>query len=92
MLLWAIYKGSFHGFCHCFVENGTIDCVAIGRRRYSSDLPQGGLEISCKLIFNGKRDDILQLLRPHDDKCNERLPASLSEFIYMIQIKFNMQI
>ena len=80
------------GFVIVLLKNGTIDCVAIGRRKYSSDLLQGGLEIPCKLIFNGKRDDILQLLRPHDDKCNERLPAFLSDFIYMIQIKFNVQI
>ena len=26
----------------------------IGRRRYSSDLPQGGLEIPCKLMFHTK--------------------------------------
>ena len=43
------------------LENGTIDCVVIGGRRYSSNLPQGGLEILCKLIFNGKHDDIKKL-------------------------------
>ena len=43
------------------LKDGTIDCVVIGGRRYSSDLPQGGLEIPCKLIFNGKRDDIKKL-------------------------------
>ena len=35
-----------------------MDCVVIGGRRYYSDLPQGGLEILCKLTLNGKRDDI----------------------------------
>ena len=43
------------------LKDSTIDCVVIGGRRYSSDLPQGGLEIPCKLIFNGKRDDIKKL-------------------------------
>ena len=43
------------------LKNGTIDCVVISERRYSSDLLQGGLEISCKLIFNGKHDDIKKL-------------------------------
>ena len=43
------------------LENGTNDCVVIGGRRYSSDVPQGGLEIPYKLIFNGKRDDIKKL-------------------------------
>ena len=42
-------------------KNSTIDCVVICRRRYSSDLPQEGLKIPCKLIFNGKRDDIKKL-------------------------------
>ena len=43
------------------MKNGTADCVVIGGRRYSLDLPQGRLEIPCKLIFNGKRDDIKKL-------------------------------
>ena len=34
-------------------RNGTIDCIVIGARRYSADLPQGGLEVPCKLVFNG---------------------------------------
>ena len=46
---------------HFLLENITIDCVVIGGRRYSSDLPQRGLEIPCKLIFNGKLDDIKKL-------------------------------
>ena len=34
--------------CTLFIrKRGTINCVVKGRRRYSSDLPQGGLEISC---------------------------------------------
>ena len=43
------------------LKNGTTDCVVIGGRRYSSDLPQKGLKIPCKLIFNGKPDDIKKL-------------------------------
>ena len=38
-----------------------IDCVVIGSRRYSADLPQGGLEVPCKLIFNGKHEEIKKL-------------------------------
>ena len=54
---------SCHGFSMSLflLKNGTIDCVVIGGRRYSSDLPQGGLEIPCKSIFNGKCDDIKKL-------------------------------
>ena len=45
------------------LRNGTIDCVMIGSRRYSVDLLQGGLEVPCKLIFNGKHEDIKKLKR-----------------------------
>ena len=31
-----------------------IQCRVAGRRRYSADLPQGGLEIPCVLILEGK--------------------------------------
>ena len=44
--------------CSIFLlRNGTIDCTVVGTRRYLADLPQGGLEIPCKLIFNGKCKD-----------------------------------
>ena len=33
---------------------GNIDCLVSGGRRYSQDLPQGGVEIPCKLLFHGK--------------------------------------
>ena len=32
-------------------RGGSITCVVDGPRRYSSDLPQGGLELLCKLLF-----------------------------------------
>ena len=38
--------------CSIFIRRGgTIKCLIIGGRRYSSDLPQGGLEIPCVLTF-----------------------------------------
>ena len=43
------------------LRNGTIDCIVTDGRRYSVDLPQGGLEIPCKLIFNGKHEEIEKL-------------------------------
>ena len=40
--------------CSMFLrKNGTITCQVTGNRRYSSDLPQGGLEIPCTLTFSG---------------------------------------
>ena len=34
-------------------KGGTISCIVIGHRQYSSDLPQGGLEVPCQLLFKG---------------------------------------
>lgn len=38
--------------CSVFLRSGTINCEVTGSRQYSSDLEQGGLEISCKLNFS----------------------------------------
>ena len=38
--------------CSAFIRRGgTIKCIVDGHRRHSEDLPQGGLEVPCKLIF-----------------------------------------
>lgn len=34
-----------------------------GARRYSSDLPQGGTEIPCKLIFRGTVDELQKVTK-----------------------------
>ena len=40
--------------CALFIRRGgSISCSPTGRRRYSSDLPQGGLEIPCLIFFKG---------------------------------------
>ena len=45
--------------CSLFLrKNGTILCQATGSRRYSEDLPQGGLEIPCTLKFQGSAKDV----------------------------------
>ena len=39
--------------CSIFIrQGGTISCMVNGSRRYSSDLPQGGLEVPCILTFS----------------------------------------
>ena len=44
--------------CSIFLRRGgSIHCVVTGRRRYSSDLPQGGMEIPCSLHFKGAAKD-----------------------------------
>ena len=45
--------------CSLFIRRGgTIECIVTGTRRYSSDLPQGGLEIPCSLLFSGEKKEI----------------------------------
>ena len=41
--------------CLLFLRNsGTIHCEVTGRR-YSRSIPQGGLEIPCRLVFEGSK-------------------------------------
>ena len=35
-------------------NGGSITCEVIGSRKYSHDLPQGGVEIPCSLEFTGE--------------------------------------
>ena len=40
--------------CALFLEReGTISCTVSGRRQYSTDLSQGGLEVPCTLKLQG---------------------------------------
>ena len=48
--------------CSLFIRRGgMIQCTVTGRRRYSADLPQGGLEIPCFLLFKGSTKEIQKL-------------------------------
>ena len=50
--------------CTLFIRRGgAIHCRVTGRRRYSSDLLQGGLEISCYLSFEGEAKEIKKLVK-----------------------------
>ena len=50
--------------CSMFIlRGGTIRATVTGRRRYSSDLAQGGLEIPCKLKFSGEPKEIQKVRR-----------------------------
>ena len=52
----------FSRMCSLFLaRGGVIYCKVTGERRYSIDLPQGGLEVPCKLLFAGKPKDIKNL-------------------------------
>ena len=43
--------------CSLFLakESSTITCLITGNRKHSWDLPQGGLDVPCQLIFKGEK-------------------------------------
>lgn len=48
--------------CSIFLrKGGTIQCIITAARRYSADLPQGGLEVPCTLRFRGEVKDLKNL-------------------------------
>ena len=47
MQLLVIFLGKFQQYVICFI----ITCIVSGRRQYSTDLPQGGLEVPCQLVL-----------------------------------------
>lgn len=48
--------------CSLFLRRGgSIICTVTGSRQYSEDLPQGGLEVPCSLLFTGKAKEINKL-------------------------------
>jgi len=48
--------------CSLFLRRGgTISCTVTGGRRYSVDLPQGGLEVPCSLLFKATPKEIQKL-------------------------------
>ena len=50
--------------CTLFMRRGgAIACLINGRRKYSADLPQGGMEIPCILRFKGEPKEIKKLLK-----------------------------
>ena len=50
--------------CTLFIRRGgTITCLVNGRRKYSADLPQGGMEIPCTLLFKGDPKEIKKLVK-----------------------------
>lgn len=41
-------------------HGGTIKCRVTGHRCYSKDLPQGGSDVPCVYVFDGKEKDLLK--------------------------------
>ena len=68
----AVRKGStvvghvpqhISAMCYMFLGKSecSISCKVTGHRRYSHDLPQGGMEVPCHLIFAGKDADVQKI-------------------------------
>ena len=50
--------------CSVFIQKGgSIDCTITGSRRFSVNLPQGGLEVPCFLKFSGDGKDIKKVIK-----------------------------
>ena len=66
--------------CHLFLRRGSIiACRITNGRQCSVDLPQGGLEVPCKLIFSTKDKKLLDKTVPLLQKATScRLVAHLS--------------
>ena len=48
--------------CSLFLRRGgIIICTVSGGRRYSVDLPQGGIEVPCKLLFKHKPKELRKI-------------------------------
>ena len=62
--------------CSIFIWRGsTIVCRVNGSRRYSSDLPQGGLEVPCVLVFK-------TMQAAETEKTKRLIEGSLSSIAY----------
>ena len=65
--------------CSSFIHReGSIVCTVTGPRQYSTDLPQGGLEVPCILTFTTSNDK-------EGDKARKLLVRTLS-----MEIKANV--
>ena len=60
----TIIPRKFSKLCSLVLRRGgNIACIITGRRRYSTDLPQGGLKVPCRLTFKANDREIDKLKR-----------------------------
>ena len=60
--------------CHLFLrKGGSILCTVTGVRQFSADLVQGGLEIPCRLVFQGSSQDVDKMKNVLQDAPKEQL-------------------
>ena len=62
--------------CYMLIQRGgSISCQVTGSRRYSYDLPQGGLELPCCLTFTGPSKIVEKV-----QKLLDKQPALMEDF------------
>ena len=61
-----------------YPKRRTIHCTVTGERRYSADLTQGGLEVPCKLKFDGPNKAL--------ELCKSDL-VSNTKYLYLLYFK-----
>ena len=62
-------------FCICSLflrQHGVISCSVTGNRRKSEDLPQGGLEVPCLLMFTGP-EELVEKAKKHLEEIGQRV-------------------
>ena len=59
-------------------RKGTILCRVSGSKQYSRDLPQGGLEIPCVLLFSGTDGDVVKVKRVLEKSAYDSEPKKAS--------------
>ena len=72
--------------CSLFIRrSGLLVCIVNGLQRYSLDLPQGGLEIPCNLIFKSVSTDECQ-------KTKKLIQSTISVEVYEVPVLTNQPI
>ena len=76
----------FSSVCSIFLrKGGDLSCEIMGTKRYSSDLPQGGMEIPCIYVFRGNETDVAKVKKfksvvfPDGLKSSQLIDSSKSE-------------
>ena len=87
--------------CSLFLYgNGTITFIITAGRHFPADLPQGGLEVPCKLLFKGLKLLVLKVKKlmlpitlPADDPpCKKRKAVATIIHIVTVDLVSNSQV
>ena len=71
--------------CSIFIRRGGVmHCIINANRCYSHDLPQGGMEVPCKLMFSGAEKDLDKVMKYLED-CGMQVVARPSTYIRNVE-------